>query len=488
MRRFAIAFALLISACADHAKPSVVMYEHGDYAGAAKSADDGLAQFPGDDALWAMRVRSALALGDGDAVAKAYAADVKARGGDDKELIAGLANATLAQALASSSVKLKIAAIGVVEQLELQPLADAVERAMADRDDRVVAAAATAVLHGAPDAPRAASDMLKSDSPEARAIAVAGIAKKVGAIAAGDLETAVNDRDARVRRAAITGLGTIRDKNAVALLAQRQSDKDAGVRAAAAQALAAIATGDLAAFAKTALADKVLEVRIGGVMLLGAAAQTDAAQAEALKALVEDPEPLVALEAVYELEQVGAPMRKRHGTWQRGFIEPHTGLGGAVVQRALAAPEWETRAGTANLLDRVVGKQAAQPFAMQLAKDPDWRVRLAAARVLGHDGDVTDAVAVLEAAIAGGDASGQTEAAGDLAELTGDASALAKLGALVRDPSRTPDQRAAAARAFRAARRVSPELLAALADSDAFVRLEAASAIAAFAHDPKSAD
>src|SRR6185503_13662321 len=95
------AVLILLAGCADYAKPAVGLYEAGDYAGAAKAADDGLAAHPEDDALWAMRVRSARALGDGPGVAKAYAAYVAHRGDDDAELLHGLALATLGQSLTS---------------------------------------------------------------------------------------------------------------------------------------------------------------------------------------------------------------------------------------------------------------------------------------------------------------------------------------------------------------------------------------------------
>src|SRR5580704_3225703 len=162
MHRFAVLLSLLV-ACADYAKPSVGFYESGDFANAARAADQGLAQHPDDDALWAMRVRSALALGDPEAVAKAYAGYVGHRGDDDQELLHGLALATLSQALASPSAKLKMAAI---ERLELQPLADDVAAAMGDNDDRVAATAAIAVLHAYPQAPQVADAMLHSENPE----------------------------------------------------------------------------------------------------------------------------------------------------------------------------------------------------------------------------------------------------------------------------------------------------------------------------------
>jgi HEAT repeat protein len=476
MHRFVLSISLLV-ACADYAKPSVGLYESGDFAGAAKSADQGLAQHPDDDALWAMRVRSALALGDADGVAKAYAGYVGHRGDDDSELLHGLALATLSQALASPSAKLKITAIETIERLEIQPLADDVAAAMGDSDDRVAATAAIAVLHAYPQAPQVADAMLRSENPEARRIVIAGLARKAGAIANAELEKAANDPDPHVRRAAIDGLGRLKDKDAVTLLAKHISDPDEPVRAAAVTALGAIGIGDLAAFAKKALADESVAVRVAGVDLLGAVLPggqqyrrtgdggelVAAANREPLHQLENGQDLVVALEAALVLR------------------DDPSSLGAAVVQRAIASPKWEVRAGAANMLVRILGKAAAMPIAIQLAKDPDAHVALAAARVLSNDAATRDqAIAVFRAQLAGELA---TQAAADLAKLDGDPEALAKLGALVRDPQRTADQRADAATAHLTAHTITAGLVAALADSSGIVRVEAASVLAALAKD-----
>jgi hypothetical protein len=102
---------ILIVACAGHAKQAVVMYESGDYAGAARYADEFLSSYPKDEGLWQMRVRAALALGNADDVARSYASYRSIRSDDDNELLRDLAIATIGQALASPSVRLKIAAI-----------------------------------------------------------------------------------------------------------------------------------------------------------------------------------------------------------------------------------------------------------------------------------------------------------------------------------------------------------------------------------------
>ena len=457
--------SLFLFGCVDHAAPAVNLYDKGDYAGAARVADEGLASHPKDDGLWGMRVRAALALGDADGVARAWATYDKTRDSLDKELARDLAEATLAQALASPSAKLKIAAIAAVEDAELEDLAEAVFEKMNDDNDRVVAMAAVAVLHAFPQAPHVAADALKSEDPEARRIAVDGIGKKVGKLAVADLEKAGDDSDSRVRRAALHWLGMIKDKDAIELLTKRLRDPDENVRATAAGALARIGVGNLEAYARQALKDKALAVRLAGVDLLVAANRLDE-----LVPLADDADASVALAA--------AVASKRPD------------LGEKAVLRAVGDAKWEVRAGAANQLTRAVSKDRALVLARQLAGDADLRVKLAAARVLAHGGDRDGAAAIFAANLAyeprSGEVHGSTEigeavnAAADLAELH-DARGATALETMVRDPRLTGDQRAAAARAHQSARVVTAGLVAALADGNAIVRVEAAAVLAMLA-------
>lgn len=453
MRRSAV-ICLVFLGCANHAERAVALYETGDFAGAARAADAELAAHPGEDALWQMRVRAALAQGDAAGVAKTYAAyRARLEGNDDRELLRDLAIATLGQALASPSAKLKIAAIEAVEAAELEPLAQQVAQRLRDDDDRVIAAAAVAVLHGDPSAPDAIGDMLHSEDPEARRIAIDGIGKKVGKVAVSVLEQAAGDGDPRVRRAALRWLGQLRDPDAVGALTQRLGDPDEAVRAAAASALARIGVGNLAELGRRALGDPALAVRLAGVELLVAAHDR-----AGLAALADDRDPLVATEAAIA-GGGGAPAAR-------------------AVERAATAGAWAVRAGAANLAVRALGKAAAIALARKLAADPEVAVRLAAARVLAHGGDAPAAAAVFAAALASPDAARHhLDAAVDLA-MQDDARGLQALDDLVRDPARGSAARAAAAAAHRAARRITPGLVAALADDSGVVRVEAATALA----------
>jgi HEAT repeat protein len=450
--RVVLALALLApAACANRAKQSVALYESGDYAGAARAADEGLASHPDDEGLWGMKIRAALAMGDADAIAKAYAGYMAHRGEDDKELLRDLSQATISQALGSPSTKLKIEAIEAIAELELHDLADSVAERMDDQDDRVAAAAAVAVLKGFPDAPRIADEMLRSDVPEARRIAVDGIGKKVGKLALADLEKAAADHDHTVRRAAVYWLGALKDKDAIEVLTKRMKDQDEGVRAAAAHALAKIGIGNLEAYGKQALADRALSVRMAGVDLI-AAAKRDSQ----LVALTDDKDPMIALAAAIAVKS------------------SHPDLAPKAIDRALAAEEWTVRAGAANMLRMAVPKASATSYAQKLLTDTSAGVRLAAARVLVHAGDRNAATPIFSAALTDPDFG--VQAATDLASI-GDKAGLDALSAATRDATKTPEQRAAAASAHRSAHRVTPGLVAALADPNGLVRIEAAATL-----------
>ncbi len=454
-RSLSLAVSLALGAgCAGHARPSIALYEKGDYAGAARAAEEGLARHPDEDALWGMRIRAALALGDGPAIATAYRAYVERRHEDDDELLRDVAVATLRQALASPSARLQIVAIGAIQDAELHGLADDVAERMGADDDRVAAAAAVAVLRGYPQAPQVASDMLRSEDPEARRIAVEGIARKIGDQAADDLQRAAIDTDARVRRIAIRWLGELKVRAAVPVLTRRLRDPDEAVRATTVTALGRLGQGDLAQVATVALADRALAVRLAGLALL-----VELKQTAALTRLAEaDPEPLVAAEAALAVARPELAAR--------------------ALAAALASEQWTHRAGAANLARRVLGPVQAFELARRLAEDPEVGVRLAAARVLAAGGDRAAAWTMFAHALTSPDHA--LQAATELA-IQGDPRGLAALDAAVVDAAHPAEDRAAAVAAHRSARRITPGLVAALADPSGLVRAEAAAVLVVLA-------
>ncbi len=456
------ASSVALTGCANRAKQSISLYEQGDYAGAAKAADDGLAQHPGDDALRGMRIRAALALGDAKAVAEQYAAflaqeDQPASGVADAELVHDLAAATLGQAIRSPSAQMKLVAIRAIASVEIEALADLVGERLGDDDDRVAATAAVATLRGFGQAAGVATDMLTSEDPEARRIAVDGIAKKVGTAALEDVRSAALDSDASVRMVAIRWLGTWTDAASSDVMLRNLTHPDAGVRAASVTALAQVgqaqsaAPADLRKLATKALGDPALAVRLAGVgVLVGAKATPE------LTALVDDAHPLVAIEAA-----IGAQVSAQ-----------------SALDRAAAHAEWTVRAGALNLVARAADQPAAIAYATKLASDSELRVRLAAGRTLAAAGERDAAIAIFAAAIATpSDDGADIGAAGDLARLR-DARGTTALEATLRETASAPERRIAAASAHLGARLVTPALVAALADPNGLVRVHAAAALA----------
>jgi HEAT repeat protein len=450
MRHVWLISVLVSTACANHAKPSVSLYEKGDYQGAAKAADDGLANHPDDDGLWQMRIRSALALGDADGIAKSYATYKSKRGDDDKELLRDMAVATLGQALASPSQRLKIAAINAVQAAEIEALAEAVAQRMGDDDDRVAATAAVAVLRGYPqDAVQTAAEMLRSEDAEARRIIIDGIGKKIGAeYALIDLHKAAADPDPGVRAAALRWLAKVKDKEALPVLERNLRHLDENVRAAAVSGLARLNMGDLATYARIALTDKSLAVRLAGLEILVAAKRTG----ELTQIAQNDPDPMVAAEAAIDVDR--------------------DDLAKIALEKAVTSDKWTIRSGAVTTAARV-DKAIALALAKQLAADPEVRVRLAAGRVMLSSGDKAGALAIFEQALT---TDAAVSAATDLARM-GNAHGTQVLSDATRDAKATPDQRAAAASAHGTAHLVTPGLVAALADPNGVVRVEAAAVL-----------
>ncbi len=466
----------LQAACTSAAtKQSVRLYEGGDYQAAAQAADRGIAADRDDDDAWQMRLRAALALGDADGVAGHYAAYQEARGGDDLELARELAQVTLGQALGSPSVAMRIAAIRAIEESELHDLADAVAQRMTDRDDRVVAAAAAAVLRGYADAGTALDDMLRSEEPEARRLAIDGLGRKMATHAVAELAAAAGDPEPAVRQTALRHLAELRNAELTPTFQQALRDGADGVRAEAVSAFTQLARARRsleAAHAALAAAagDRALPVRLAAVRL--AAALDDRA---ALSQLATDADFSVALAA--------AAAQKLDATAARPLLE-----------RGLRAPGWPSRVATLNHLVALLGPALAQEQARAAALDPELAVRLAAARVLGQTGAKPEAIALLASVVdpfaAAGPRSGvhaaaaapssrTIEAAVDLLHL-GDPRGEASLSLLLRSGS-SSELRASAASAHLLARKITPALLSALADPSGSVRLAAAIALAALA-------
>jgi len=155
-----------------------------------------------------MRVRSALALGDAAALAKAYEGYVAERGDDDKDL------------LASSRPRRSVRRWHRRRAAQDARDRDGRRARAARARDQVSSVSTTRMIAWRRRRDRGfarlsagaqvASDSAASENAEARRIAVDGIGKKVGKLALADLEEAADDNDARVRAVALRWLGELK--------------------------------------------------------------------------------------------------------------------------------------------------------------------------------------------------------------------------------------------------------------------------------------
>lgn len=454
MRSLVLIVSLLLAACGPSAaaKRAQTMLDRGDYQGASEYAGGELARSPGDAQLQRIRLRALLGMGDAKTAVAEYGAWRARRGEDDLAALRTMAMTTIWQGLTSPSAQLKLQAIRAIERLELEPLAEDVGRAMGDDSDVVAAAAAVAVLRAFPQAPEVADQMLRSEDPAARAIAVEGIGRKVRGYAADALRPLLADPDARVRAAAATAVGMVKDEADTERLAKLAADPSAEVRAAA---LRALAQGDRARAARQAvigraLADESLAVRLAAVALAARIGK------DAVRPMLEHADPMVAASAAKQVGDRAAAV--------------------AVFDRALLAEDPTVRAGVVNLLGGALDKGAAIARAEKARGDADVRVRIAAARALAYLDRNAPAIETFAqvAADAQIDAGERAGAAAELVRL-GDprgAPILEQLAA-----SEDPSVRRAVVLAHLGAGTITPGLWVGLADDQAATRLDAAAAL-----------
>ncbi len=448
----ALSLAVALSACGPSpaARHAQALYDRGDYQGAVQAAP----ATSGDAALVRVGLRARLAAGDARGAVQAYAA-WRAGRDDDRVALRLLAEDTLAQALTSPSVAVKVQAIEAIAAREIEALADEVTLRLGDREEQVLAAAAVAVLRGHPQAPDILAAMLNAEDPLARAIAVRGMAAKVGTHAAADLRNALRDPDPRVRRAAILGLAPLTDAVTTdALIAVASGDADGPTRAAALRALGRGARGDLAGIAHAGLGDAFLGTRLAALELVAARGDRPA-----IEALLTDADPLIAIHAA----------RAAHAWNPAGAA--------AAIDRGLAAADPATRSGALDLAVAALGKAGAGERAARVTADADVGVRLSAARVLASVGKRDLAIAIWTAALDARDGvaiEAQIAAAADLARAgvaRGD-QALAGFAT-----SGEPAQRQSAVASHAISGHITPGLVAALADGAPQVRVEAAATL-----------
>lgn len=435
------------SASVQHAN---TLLARGDYRGASEYTAAELTKHPADAELHRIRLRALLGMGDATRAVADYRAWRAQHGGtDDRQALKTMALTTVWQGVTSPSAPLRLTAIRAIERLELEALAEDVGKAMGDDDDAVAAAAAVAVLTSFGQAPDVAEQMLRSDDPRARAIAVEGIGRKVRRLALEDLRPLAADPDPQVRAAVARYLGTVGGDGA-AELQRLVGDASAEVRAAALTALAAGGGGraplpDPARF----LADEALGVRLAAVALVAKAGGK-----AALEPLLTSPDPMVAAVAAHKRGDRAAAI--------------------AVFDRALGATDAGTRAGVVNLLAAALTRDAAIARATAALADPAPAVQLAAARALAYLDERPAAIAALAALGASAAPIDRAAAAAELARL-GDPRGPAILAELAASPD--AEVRRAVVQAHLGAGTITAGLWGALADDQAATRLDAAIAI-----------
>ncbi len=400
-------------------------------------------------------MRDALGAGDARRAVQLYESWRAERGEDDPAALKLLARTTLWQALRAQASAIQTAAIQAIERLEIEELAPDVAELVSADDDRVAAAAASALLTAHPQAPRVLVDLLRSDDPEARALAVDGIGRKAREHARGDLVPMLGDPDARVRREAVGAVARFAEgEDLERLAAMARSDKDGSVRARALRGIAARHAGGHVGLAVQAASDPFLGVRFAAVDLLARDSSGEARAA--LDRLAAGGDLPIALAAAAARLRAGADA-----------------AAAGVFDRALGETDWTARAAALNS-----AAAAPRSFALRLGGrglvDRNDEVRLAAARLLLRLGVTSQARKHLEAALASKDPAIRIDAAVDLLRL-GDERASRTLDELARDPAL--EVRRAAVGAHASARRLTPGLVAALADADPALRVQASELI-----------
>lgn len=455
-RAVALAVALAIGIIACGPPPEIQqagdLLARGAYADAATAADRALVAHPDHPEPWRIKIQAAIGQRDATRAVAIYDTWYQKRGQHDRTVVGRMALTTLWQGLRVPSGTIRSRAIQAVERLEIEKLARDVTRLMGDDDDRVAAAAAVAVLRSNINAPDVATQLLRSDIAEARAVVIEGLGRKIKQLARDDLVRALGDPSPVVRRAATSALaplGDARDTERFIQLAAR--DPDAEARALALDALAAPArkSAPTTAAARAALDDEYGAARLAAVAILDAH------------------EDLAALNAALGASDVRVALRAAVALGRRT-----PGAHAPLVLRALGDATPEVRAAAIDAVDALLPGDLAVVRARTALGDSASAVQLAGARALRRLGQQREANAAFIVALAASDAATRLSAAIEVQAL-GDERGLAALSDLARSAAH-PESREAAIRAHSQAAALSPGLIAGLADPSPHIRIIAA--------------
>lgn len=301
-----LGFALALSACGAPPTQAITAQRHlsrGDYQAADKAADQALISHPKDPTSWRIKIRAAMGQGDLSYAAAVYEEWKQLRSGHDAVAYRLMAITTVWQGLQVPSDDICAKAIQIAERHEIEKLADDVRARLGDDSDLVAAAAAAALLTSHPAAPRIGVELLSSSDPRARAIVVRSIGTKVGRHARADLLPALKDSTPQVRRAAIDAFSRWKNPEDRSLLIKAaKSDVDGQVRSRALRGLAEIGGPGVVEVAMQSLTDSYLGARVAAVHLLGKQGGTSATETLTRLAQQESDYP-VALRAAVALHK-----------------------------------------------------------------------------------------------------------------------------------------------------------------------------------------
>jgi HEAT repeat protein len=290
--------------------------------------------------------------------------------------------------------------------------------------------------------------------------------------------------DPAVRALSVEGIGRKAGEHARVDLVPMLADRDPRVRSAAAAAVATFAEGeDLTRLITMARRDPEGRVRARVLRALAGRVGVDVARAAAGDPYMGARQAAVDLLARSDSAEAPAALDQLAASDDRDMAlaaaaarlrrDAPPAAVLAVLERALASSSWPARAAALN-----AAHAAPRPLALSMSgrgiADPRPEVRLAAARLLLHLGQEQRARRELVSALAQPDALLRLDAAVDLCRL-GDHRCLGPLDRLARSSS--PEIRTAAVHAHVAARRITAGLVAALADTRPELRLVAAEVI-----------
>ncbi len=447
-----LATALLAAACVPRGvRRARALLDLGDHQAAAKEIARGLADDPDGQAWLAVELRLQVARDRRGAALAAY------RKRPSDWLLRSLAESVLWWGLRHPDPKVRLEAIQAIRAVDAGTLEDAMTYRLDDPDELVRTWAAVALL-GTPAGADTLERQLRSSAPRARATAVRELGRIAGKAALPTIKRYLTDRHPLVRAAAAQALARAGTLAALAPLRTLARDKDRDVRLAAVRALGRLAEPAAAKTLRLALADDDLAVRLAAASALGRSAGADA-RAD-LRRLALGKDPLLSLRAAVALAQVGA-VQPALNAIARGLVDRNESVRIAALTAA------------SSLSDPV-----AKRLARKATRDPQPRVRLAAARTLfSHQRTLALGVARsihrLACRKAGGDLWSLCVDAADLLARAGVAAGHRTLARLARKDA-SPVVRLAALRW--ALLRAAPSDLArdALADRDPRVSLAAA--------------